>query len=224
MDWSRAAPFYDWQLSFERPALAAAVALADPHHDDDLLDIGTGTGALLRQLARHPDRPRKAIGVDPSTRMLAKAPALPEGWTLETADARRLPFADGAFSIVTAAYLLHVVDTAARREIIIECRRVLRAGGRLVTVTPTLPRTRLARALYAPLAAAAGSSVGPAAGFRPLDPRPELERATFTIAATTYVRRGYPSLCVLAIRRGVRPNGQPTRIGVTAGTYRGQSG
>ena len=200
MDWNRVAAFYDWQLSLERPALAAAVALVDPHRDDDLLDVGTGTGALLRELARHADYPRKAIGVDPSARMLAKVPALPDGWTLETADARRLPFADDAFSVVTAAYLLHVVDAATRREIISECRRVLRAGGRLVTVTPTLPRTRVARALYAPLAGAAGSSVGPAAGFRPLDPRSELERATFTIAAATYVRRGYPSLCVLAIR------------------------
>lgn len=200
MDWGRAATLYDWQLPLERPALAAAVALAEPHRDDDLLDVGTGTGALLRELARRPDRPRKVIGVDASAAMLERVPALPEGWTVETADARRLPFADGAFAVVTAVYLLHVVDAATRRGIIGECRRVLRPGGRLVTVTPALPRTRVARMLYAPLAAVAGSAVGPAAGFRPLDPRAELEEATFTIAATTYVGRGYPSLCVLARR------------------------
>ncbi len=200
MDWSRVAAFYDWQLPLERPALAAAVALADLRADDDLLDVGTGTGALLRELARRADRPRTAIGVDLSAGMLARVPALPQGWVVETADVRRLRFADGAFSVVTAAYLLHVVDAAARREIIGECRRVLRAGSRLVTVTPTTPRTRVARTLYAPLAAAARSSVGPAAGFRPFDPRPGLEHAMFTIAAATVVRRGYPSLCVLAIR------------------------
>lgn len=194
------AAFYNWQLGLERAALAVAVALAGPNPEDDLLDVGTGTGGFLRELARHPGRPRKAIGVDPSTEMLARVPALPRGWTIETADARRLPFADGVFDIVTAAYVLHVVDAATRREIIGECRRVLRAGGRLVTVTPTTPRTRVARMLYAPLAAAARSSVGPAAGFRPLDPRPELERAMFTIAATAYARRGYPSFCVLAHR------------------------
>lgn len=200
MEWSRLAAFYNWQLWLERAALAAAVALAGPNADDDLLDVGTGTGGFLRELARHPGRPRKVIGVDPSAGMLARVPALPRGWAIETADARRLPFADGAFDIVTAAYVLHVVDAAARREIICECRRVLRPGGHLVTVTPTTPRTRVARLLYAPLAAAARSSVGPAAGFRPLDPRPELERAMFTIAATTYVRRGYPSLCLRARR------------------------
>ena len=200
MDWGRAAAFYDWQLPLERPALATALALADPRADDDLLDVGTGTGALLRELARRRDRPRKAVGADVSAAMLRRVPSLPEGWTLEQADARRLPFADGVFAVVSAAYLLHVVDAVARREIVGECRRVLRAGGRLVTVTPAWPRTRIARLLYAPLAAAAASSSGVCIGLRPLDPRRELEQAAFTIAAATYVGRGYPSLCVLATR------------------------
>jgi ubiquinone/menaquinone biosynthesis C-methylase UbiE len=132
--------------------------------------------------------------------MLEHVPALPREWTLQQADARRLPFADAAFAVVTAAYLLHLVDAATRQVIIAECRRVLCDGGRLVSVTPAQPRRRLARMLYAPLAAAAASSSGPAAGFRPLDPRGELEEAGFTIAATTHVRRGYPSLCVRAVR------------------------
>lgn len=200
MDWSRTAAFYDWQLPLERPALTAAVALAQPRRDDELLDVGTGTGGLLRELARCPGRPREAVGIDVSAAMLHRAQALPDGWSVRKVDACRLPFADGAFSVVTVAYLLHVVDAATRREIIRECRRVMRVGGRLVTVTPALPRTRVARMLYAPLAAAAGSSVGLAAGFRPLDPRPELEEARFTVVATRYVGSGYPSLCVLASR------------------------
>src|SRR3990170_4383686 len=185
MDWGRAAVFYDWQLPLERPALATALALADPRADDALLDVGPGTGALLRELARRRDRPRKAVGIDVSAAMLRRVPALPEEWTLEQADARRLPFADGVFAVVSAAYLLHVVDPAERHEIIGECRRVLRAGGRLVTVTPAWPRTRIARLLYAPLAAAAASSSGVCIGLRPLDPRRELEQAAFTIAAAT---------------------------------------
>ena len=200
MNWSRIAAFYDWQLPLERQALTAAIALAQPRRYDELLDVGTGTGGLLRELARCPERPYEAVGIDVSGAMLHRAPVLPEGWSVRKADARRLAFADGAFSVVTAAYLLHVVDAVTRAEIVRECRRVLRAGGRLVTVTPALPRTRLARMLYAPLAAAAGSSGGPAAGFRPLDPRPELAEAGFTVVATRYVGSGYPSLCVLASR------------------------
>jgi ubiquinone/menaquinone biosynthesis C-methylase UbiE len=200
MEWGRLAFTYDWQLPLEQPALAAAVALAEPHHDDAVLDVGTGTGGLLRELARCHDRPRNVIGVDTSAAMLAKARALPEQWALAKADARSLPFADCAFTVVTATYLLHVVDAATRSQIISQCRRVLRPGGRLVVVTPALPRNRVARMLYRPLAAFAGSSVGPTAAFRPLDPRAELEQATFTIAGARHVGRGYPSLCVLATR------------------------
>lgn len=199
MDWSRVAPAYDWQLPLERPAFAAAVALAGPRRDDVWLDVGTGTGGLLRELAGCRDRPRSVIGVDACAAMLDRAHALPRRWALGRADARQLPFADGAFSVVTAAYLLHVVDTPARKQIIGECRRVLRAGGRLVVVTPAWPRTRVARMLYAPLAAtAARSPAGPGTAFRPLDPRGELEQAAFTIAAARYTGCGYPSVCVSA--------------------------
>ena len=199
-DWSRLARGYDWQLPLERAALAAAVDLADPRRDDVLLDVATGTGGLLRELARRPNRPRLALGVDESAAMLDRARSLPHGWSLETGDARRLRFAEDTFSIVTAAYLLHVVDAATRRQIIAEARRVLGPGGRFVVVTPWWPRTRVARVLYTPLAAAAGSSVGPPSAFRPLDPRPELEAGSFAVAAARYCGRGYPSICVSATR------------------------
>lgn len=199
-DWGRLARVYDRQLSLERAALAAAVDLAGARRDDVLLDLGTGTGALLRELARRPSRPRTAIGIDQSRAMLAHAPPLEGGWTLELGDASRLRFPDGTFSVVTAVYLLHVVDAPTRQRIIAEARRVLTGAGRFVLVTPTCPRARVARVLYAPLAAAAGSSAGPRSAFRPLDPRPELEAASFTIAAATIVGRGYPSICVAARR------------------------
>lgn len=200
MDWSRLARAYDWQLPLERAALATAIELADPTADDAVLDLGTGTGALLRDLAQHPRRPNTAVGIDECPAMLEHAGALPAEWSVQVGDARRLPFADGTFSVVTAAYLLHVVDGTARRQIVTEAHRLLRPGGRFVVVTPTRPRTRLARMLYAPLAAAEGTSTGPRSALRPLDPRPDLAAAGFTIAETRLVGRGYPSICALATR------------------------
>lgn len=200
VEWSRVASIYDWQLPLERAALKTAVTLAEPQREDVWLDIGTGTGGLLRELARRRERPGSVLGVDACDAMLRRAQPLPEGWALQSADARHLPLADEVFSVVTAAYVLHVVDRDTRRRMLSECRRVLISGGRLVLVTPSWPRTRAARALYAPLAAVAGEPVGPAAALRPLDPRRELEQAMFTIRATRYLARGYPSICVVATR------------------------
>lgn len=190
---------YDWQLALERRALVAAVDLLAPRRDDALLDLGTGTGGLLRELSHRPQRPDLVTGLDSSAAMLAQAPALPAGWTLQQADARRLPFEDGQFTAVTAAYLLHVVAPADRRAMIAQCRRVLRPDGRLVLVTPAWPRTRVGRILYAPLAAAAtGHVAGPARGLAPYDPRPELARGGFEITAAVHIGRGYPSICTSA--------------------------
>jgi len=45
---------------------------------------------------------------------LARVPTLEMGWKLVEGDARALPFADHSFDVVTATYLLHVLDEAAR--------------------------------------------------------------------------------------------------------------
>ncbi len=57
---------YDAQLALERSALSAAVELVAPLADELVLDLGTGTGGLLRVLARRPGRPATAIGIDAS--------------------------------------------------------------------------------------------------------------------------------------------------------------
>jgi len=186
---------YGAQLRLERAALEAALDLASAGADDAVLDVGTGTGALLHALAARPAAPRRVLGVDASAAMLARVGPLPAGWEVARVDARRLPAGDAAFDVVTAAYLLHVLDPDARAAALAEARRVLRPGGRLVCVTPLL-RGAL-RAAGDGLASAAPRLVG---GLRSLDPRGELVRSGFALVRARTVRRGYPSLCVLARR------------------------
>jgi demethylmenaquinone methyltransferase/2-methoxy-6-polyprenyl-1,4-benzoquinol methylase len=196
LDWSRLAPAYERQLGLERPALRALLDLLDVGEHEVLLDVGTGTGGLLRELERGGERPARAVGVDESRAMLDRSPPLPSGWELVVADARRLPFGDASFDVATAAWLLHVLDDRAREQVIVELRRVLRPGGRLgvITFAPS-PRPRLWRALEA-----LSASSGPLAGARPLDPRAALLAAGFDPREVRRVRRGYPSLCVTARR------------------------
>ncbi|MGH3002597.1 MAG: class I SAM-dependent methyltransferase [Gaiellaceae bacterium] len=185
-------------MALERPALVEAVALGASRRSDRVLDVGTGTAGVFELLAKVAEPPEVAVGVDSSPEMLAHAPPLPQRWQLVHADARELPFEQESFDLVTMAYLLHLVRPVDRRALLAEAARVLAPGGRIVVVTPAAPRSRLGRALLAPLAWAANRSSGLLAGFRQLDPRADLEAAGFEVSAARYVDRGYRSCCVRA--------------------------
>jgi SAM-dependent methyltransferase len=89
------------------------------------LDVCCGTGlssVALKELAA------EVVGVDASPEMLAFAPS-DSGILFCLADAENLPFAEGAFDIVTVSQAIHWLD---KRRFMAEARRVLRAGGWLV--------------------------------------------------------------------------------------------
>jgi ubiquinone/menaquinone biosynthesis C-methylase UbiE len=190
---------YDWQLRLEGAALATAVELAAPGESDRLLDVATGTGGLLRQLSLRSVRPAEVVGIDRSASMLAAATGhgLPAGWRLLLGDAKRLPFPGRRFDVVTACYLLHLLDRQCRARTIAEMARVLREGGRVVTVTVDS---------RGPVPRAALNRLPRLSGLRPLDPTDELRAAGLEPLRARFVRDGWPSLCVLARRRpGHRP-------------------
>lgn len=183
---------YDRQLPLERAALDAAVRLAAVRPDDRLLDLATGTGGLLRALADSGARPAEAVGVDRLATVLELAAArLLTGWRLMCADACRLPFSEGRFDIVTACYLLHLLGPREQAAVLTEIARVLRPGGRVVTVTVEGRRV-LSRAVLCLLPRASG--------LRPFDPARELAAVGLVPARARFVRSGWPSLCVLATK------------------------
>ncbi len=196
--WDRLSRHYDRQMWLERAAVRRALELLRAQRDERLLDLGTGTGEVLRQLAGGPVRPRQVIGVDQSAAMLSHVGALPPGWSTRRCDARELPFADAHFDAAVASYVLHLLGAADLPIALAELRRVLRAGGRLVTTTPAIaprgPARHLARGLDR-LAARDRRRYG---GLRALDVRPSLTAAGFEIVAARWSLRGYPTLCVLA--------------------------
>ncbi len=111
--------------------LAADVAASTPD-GATVLDIGTGPGVLLTELATHrPDL--TVIGVDLSADMVAAAARnlapFSARASIEQADAAELPFPDGSVDVVVSSLSLHHWDRP--REAIGELRRVLRPGGQL---------------------------------------------------------------------------------------------
>ena len=197
--WDRVSRHYHRQLWLEHFAVRTAVDLLDPAPGERLLDVATGTGAVLRALRERAAPPRSVTGVDSSAAMLAHVGALPQGWSVRVGDARALPFEDGAFDAVSASYVLHVVEDLPA--VLAEIRRVLRPGGRLVTVTPGVPPRGPARPLARALDRLADRGSDRYLGLRALDPRAALERAGLTVDESRWSVRGYPSLCLSAHRR-----------------------
>jgi ubiquinone/menaquinone biosynthesis C-methylase UbiE len=94
-----------------------------------LLDLGCGTGALLRELAVR-GAPDRLSGVDLSPAMVALARArLPAAVRLAVADAAALPFPAGSFDVVVSSSSFHFWPRPDR--VLGELRRILAADGRL---------------------------------------------------------------------------------------------
>jgi ubiquinone/menaquinone biosynthesis C-methylase UbiE len=202
VNWDRLASAYPRQVWLERSSLTAGLDLLDPRPDDRLLDIGTGTAELLRSLSKRRNRPERAIGIDPCRNMLRQARALPEDWRLVEAGGEEIPFADESFDVVTASYLLHVLDPATRRRVVDEVTRVLKPGGRMLTVTIAPPVSSPAKVLTAPIRWFADRYPSRLIGLRPLDPAADLERGGLSEVGRRRDFRGYPALCLLAVRPG----------------------
>ncbi|OLT15702.1 bifunctional demethylmenaquinone methyltransferase/2-methoxy-6-polyprenyl-1,4-benzoquinol methylase [Serinicoccus sp. CUA-874] len=105
----------------------AVVKAVDAAQGDRVLDIAAGTGTSSEPYA---DRGVQVVPADFSLGMLTEGYRRRPDLPFTAADAMRLPFADGAFDVVTMSFgLRNVADVeAALREFL----RVVRPGGRLV--------------------------------------------------------------------------------------------
>ncbi len=218
--WDRVSNRYDRQLWLESRSVRCLLELASPTAGTRMLDLATGTGAVLRALVVRSSRPHHVVGVDRSQAMLGHVPPLPDGWTTMCADARDLPFADASFDLVTASYLLHLLGDADRVAVLEEARRVLRPHGLIAVLTPAIPPggplRPLARALDQ-LAARAPEWFG---GLRALDPAQPLSAAGFELLATRHTARGYIATCTLARRATGAPDPGDAAAGTPAGARR----
>lgn len=114
------------------------------------LDVCTGTAAIARELAHRTSR--EVIGLDFNRDMLARAKAKLAKLSaaarihLVMGDGLKLPFPDNTFNCATIGFALrNVTDIAATFR---EMTRVVRPGGRVVSLELTRPPSALVRAVY----------------------------------------------------------------------------
>jgi SAM-dependent methyltransferase len=127
-----------WEEVATSPAFLAIrdriLQLAEPRSDDQVVDLGAGTGLLALALAPYV---RELVAVDISERMLERLDdtAVADGvHNVEplVADLRRLPLEDESATLVVSNYAFHHLDDAGKELALSEARRILRPGGRLV--------------------------------------------------------------------------------------------
>ena len=154
----------------------------------DMLDVGTGTGSMLRLLA---DRARRAVAVDNSRdmRLIARAAVLTAGLancTVRQGDMYDLEFPDGRFDLVTMDRVLGTADDPAAA--LGEAARVMNGGAHLLIV----------------------ETAAAATGARPLERR--LARAGLAAVDARAAAKD-SVLVVLAAREDARASGPPPRTG-----------
>jgi ubiquinone/menaquinone biosynthesis C-methylase UbiE len=133
-----------------RTAALATATVAAPQR---VLDVGCGTGYLIRVLAGHYPRAQELAGIDAASNMIQAAKSLTddERLTFVTGVAEQLPYADASMDLVVSSTSFdHWSDQGAG---LAECARVLRPGGHLVLVDqfsqwliPTLAVSRRGKA------------------------------------------------------------------------------
>jgi ubiquinone/menaquinone biosynthesis methyltransferase len=126
------------------------------------LDLACGTGDIAIEIAR---RGGRVVGLDVTPRMIdlarvksASGPGLASPPTFLVGDMMALPFEDASFDLVTAGYGLRNVPLIppAAAEIL----RVLRPGGRLLSLDFDRPQRRVVRWVYLGYLTVFGSVLG----------------------------------------------------------------
>jgi demethylmenaquinone methyltransferase / 2-methoxy-6-polyprenyl-1,4-benzoquinol methylase len=161
------APRYDFFTAFmsygmDRGWKRKLVGMASLKGDETVLDLACGTGDITFALGRNVAKGH-AIGLDITQGMLEIAEhkrreRAADNVSFHRADILSIPFPDESFECVTGGYALrNVPDIEAALG---EIKRVLKPGGRLLSLDFGHPSSRVYRWLYFHYLVVVGSTVG----------------------------------------------------------------
>lgn len=202
----------------QQAMLNAYLADVDFPAEAEVLDVGCGTGAVSRVLARRAGIGR-VVGIDPSPVFLATARQLAAdlaNLTFFEADGRSLPYGDGSFdTVIFHTTLSHVPEPELA---LAEAFRVLRPFGVLAVFDGNYTTTTLATGDFDPLQACADAAMAALVHDRWLIPRlPALVRgAGFRVLRQQsfgFVETAEPDYMLSIVDRGADVLAASGRIG-----------
>ena len=99
-----------------------------------ILEIGCGTGELLREFIKWGARPENIVGIELLSERVAEAIELcPQSMEIQQGNAAKLQFPDNAFDVVVQSTVFtSVLDAQIKRQMASEMRRVLRPDGIII--------------------------------------------------------------------------------------------
>jgi ubiquinone/menaquinone biosynthesis C-methylase UbiE len=200
--YNRIASIYDlFGILMESKARQRALDIAAIESGEKILEVALGTGLNFVEILKR--NPRGWVeGIDVSTKMLKRARKRifktgQQNYTLHLCDCRHLPFEDGTFDILINQYMFDIFPVEDFTPILLEFKRVLKDGGRIVLVNMTKGEKWLNQIyeeiykLKPPLLA----------GCRGIRVKPFLEAIGFNEIQRQFVSQlGFPSEVVRAVK------------------------
>ena len=134
---------------------ARLVSIAKVRSGERALDLAAGTGDIAFAVAA---RGAQTVALDLTHRMLQLAQAKSRAASFISGDMTSLPFRSASFDLVTTGYgLRNVPDLNAAID---EIARVLKPGGRLLSLDFNRPENAVIRAVYLAYLTIVGSTLG----------------------------------------------------------------
>jgi ubiquinone/menaquinone biosynthesis C-methylase UbiE len=193
---------YDWFAAVEGRAKTLALQQLELAPDLHVLDVGAGTGREHRLIQERIAPHGLAFALDLS-RVMLKLCRQRGALLLCQADARCLPYPANSFDRLYAAYVLDLLPLSAISTALQEFRRVLKPGGRLVTICMTDGTSLPSRAIMGAWQAAYRLSPYTCAGCRPLRLGRMLEAAGMEISCQAVITQLNLPSEVVAARKAI---------------------
>lgn len=138
-------------LGRARQLRAMTVDLAKIQPGETILDVGCGTGDLTLAAKTRAGQVGSVAGVDAAPEMIAFARRKAAHAQIEVdfrvSAVEALPFPDASFDVVLSSLMMHHLPLAVKQQGLLEIRRVLKPGGRLVIIDMQRPTTIVGRAI-----------------------------------------------------------------------------